>query len=146
MGWSQEGLYIAVTYPKMVFEVDPVKYQNGDAIELFFDTRDQKKGTHMTPFCHHFLFYPEKVAGLYGKEVTTFRGDEKHDLANPYDLKLERSGKFLQIYIPSHALHGFDPSLFNRLGFNYILHQKGEEPKQLTALAPSAWSSATFAS
>ncbi len=139
IGWSVDGLYIAVSYPKKRFEIDPQNPKRGDCIELFFDTRDQKSSHIITPFCHHFLFTPEPIHGLFGKEITRFRGDESHDLANPHDFKVSKNKDLIQIFIPSHALYHFDPQEFKRLGFNAVIHQADEEPLKLTSEAPNHW-------
>lgn len=115
-GWNQHGLLIEVVTSKQEFTED-------DSIELFIDTRDNKQGNYPTKFCHHFLIYPELIEGVFGKELTRFRGEDTHDLANPklFSVKHQkgRRGKILEIFIPKEALCGYDPEQFKRLGFTY---------------------------
>jgi len=133
MGWSFEGIYFTFAFDRTQFLVEPANIGQGDAIELFFATRDNKNLTYIGRFCHHFVIYPEKVGGMYGKEVTRFRGDEAHDLANPHEIQVSiNQDKDLELFLPSHCLYGFDPSQFKRLGFTYQIHQEGEEIQQFT--------------
>ncbi|MDB2613761.1 hypothetical protein N9Y92_01215 [Chlamydiales bacterium] len=122
-GWNRQEVELVFAYPSSKFHVDPKNFREGDAIELFFDTRDNKELFHPSRFFHHFLFYPEKVEGVFGKEITRFRGDETHDLADSSDLEVSGS-RSLKIVIPSHALFGYDPDQFKRLGFGYRIHFK----------------------
>lgn len=143
MGWNQDGLFCEVHYPKQEFTCYPTNIKEGDAIELFIDTRDNKEGNFPTKFCHHFLFFPEKVEGIYGKELTKFRGDNTHDLANSKDLivkqretkKRFKRGTAIEIFLPKEILYGFDPEQFARVGFTYRCHIAGEEP-QLFSTSP----------
>ena len=133
IGWSEDGLRIEVDYPNQEFS------QEEDRIELFIDTRDNKQGNYPTKFCHHFLIYPEQVEGLFGKELTKFRGEDTHDLANPklfqVSIREKRKQKTVEIFIPKEALSGYDPEQFNRIGFTYRVHARDEE-SQLFSTSP----------
>ena len=115
MWWAQNGLFFTFEINR---KFDEPHFPAGDCIELFIDTRDQKSAT-ITPFCHHFFFLPERMDGKMAGEVTRFRTDERHPLADPDLLKIVRKGKIFEIFIPKEALHGYDPSQFKRLGLNY---------------------------
>jgi hypothetical protein len=144
MGWSWEGISCRISYPKKEFRPD----LEGDAIELFFDTRDQKEAPYPNRFCHHFLIFPEPVAGQKGREVTRFRGDETHPYADPslFDvhLKEEKGVTWIDIFLPREAFCGYDPGQFERLGWSYRILMEGSLPQQLIpvkeiASLPSLW-------
>ncbi len=126
VSWSHSGLHFH-------FEINRAFNQphlRGDVVELFIDSRDLKSAT-MTRFCHHFIFLPEMVDGEIAKEITRFRTEERHPLAHP-DLfkvksKKEKGKRMMEIFIPKEALCGYDPSQFNKLGFNYrVLSFEGD--------------------
>ncbi|MCH9609342.1 MAG: hypothetical protein S4CHLAM45_04830 [Chlamydiales bacterium] len=102
IGWHKEGIAIKVE-------------GNVQEMELFFDTRDQKKTSYPTRFCHHFYFNLEEEEG---SEVTRFRTDDAHELCNPELLQITAEG----CWIPKECLFGYEPSQFNRLGFTYRLN------------------------
>lgn len=139
LSWSHDGITVEAHYSKKEFTCLPTNFKEGDALELFIDTRDNKQGNYPTKFCHHFLFYPEQVDGLFGRELTRFRGEETHDLANPklFVVKLREKGRgaILEIFIPKEALCGYDPEQFNRMGFTYRCHLRDHE-EQLFSTSP----------
>ncbi len=122
MLWSLSGLFFQVNV-KLAIEEE-------DFIDLFIDTRDLKNSNVITRFCHHFIFYPE---GEEGVEVTRFRRDDSHILADPSLLSIKtevkRSAYTFEIGIPKEALYGYDPTEFKRLGFFYRLQKKSGEKK-----------------
>ncbi len=115
LGWNLKGISVLLA-------------GSFDALDLFLDTRDRKTTTFPTRFCHHFYFLPDK-----GEEVTRFRTDDAHELCNPSLLRIQKktSGRY-EIFIPSEALHGFDPDEFDRLGFNYRIHSEGKPTQQFS--------------
>lgn len=139
LGWNRDGLGCQFHFSKQEFYCIPTHFKEGDAIELFVDTRDNKQSNFPTKFCHHFLFFPEQVEGIYGKEITRFRGEETHDLAHPKNFTVAkrgaRRGAVVEIFIPKEALYGYDPEQFNRFGFTYRLHVRDREP-QLFSTSP----------
>ncbi|MCH9614877.1 MAG: hypothetical protein SP1CHLAM54_00920 [Chlamydiia bacterium] len=110
MGFTDEALEIEVTFKR------PIK--DGDAVEFFVDTRDLKTSKTITQFCHHY-----KCTLLGGVELTRFRGDDTHPLAEDFSIQVR--GKTLCITLDQ--LHGFDPKRFNRIGFTYqITREDGD--------------------
>ncbi|QVL57442.1 MAG: hypothetical protein KFB93_08720 [Simkaniaceae bacterium] len=118
--WSPTGLFLEMLAKLAIDE--------GDFLELFIDTRDLKNSNVMTRFCHHFIFYPEEEVGI---EVTRFRGDDSHEIADPslFSVKttVKRSSYLFEIGIPKEALYGYDPAEFKRLGFTYRFQKKNGE-------------------
>lgn len=118
--WSPTGLFLEVKVKLTIEE--------GDLFELFIDTRDLKNSNVITRFCHHFIFYPEEEKGV---EVTRFRGDDNHELADPSLLSVKttvkKSSYLFEIGIPKEVLYGYNPLEFRRLGFTYRLRKKSGE-------------------
>jgi hypothetical protein len=134
------------------FTIDNPLETEEDFVEIFIDTRDLKTKSFPTKFCHHFLFIPLKEA----REVTKFRSEDAHVLCDPKDLvmNLEKasSGYSLDIQIPAHCLHGFDPEKFTRFGFSYIVHRSQKSSQHFVLSSeeftveqnPSFWCSVTM--
>lgn len=153
MAWNEEGLMSEVFVDKPFAQSQFPRFDEGDSLELFIDTRDLKTAGYMTRFCHHFLILPKETNGVASHEITTFRSDDAHPLCDPQDIFVESSfsssGYQLQIIIPSHCLHGYDPSSFDRLGFTYKLNRYQGQPQHFSVSSrfyaldkhPSMWAS-----
>jgi hypothetical protein len=155
-GWNETGIFLTVSVDKPFEEAFYPKFSEGDAVELFFDTRDLKTAGFATRFCHQFVFLPQPVLGIQAQEITHFRTEDTHPLCDAADLsvtsKIGKKDYEMQIFIPSHCLHGFDPVSFERIGFTYRIHRyKG--PRQHFALSsqhfsleqhPRLWASFKF--
>jgi len=125
LSWNPQGLSVYAKLKKAPEE--------GDFLELFIDTRDLKTTSSITRFCHHFLIYPEEVDGLQAIEVTRFRSDDSHELADSslfvVDTSIKHSSYEMEIGIPKEALYGYDPTEFKRLGFCYRFVRKNAPPQ-----------------
>ncbi|MEI8124904.1 MAG: hypothetical protein WCG42_04045 [Parachlamydiaceae bacterium] len=138
MGWHEEGLefHVAVNVPFRGVSYPSVDL--GDSVELFIDTRDVKTSGFNTRFCHHFFFLPEGVDGHFAGEITHFRTEDIHPLCEPNELKvkstIKKNGYTLDIFIPAHCLHGYDPVQFNRLGFSYRINRSGGFPQHFSVI------------
>lgn len=156
IAWNEGGVFVDVFVEKPFEEASYPRFAEGDAIELFFDTRDLKTAGFSTRFCHQFVFLPQAVQGIQAQEITHFRTEDTHPLCDAADLQVAAEiGKkdyALQIFIPAQCLHGFDPLSFERMGFTYRIHRfKG--PPQHFALSsqhfsleqhPRLWASFKF--
>ena len=71
--WNETGLFIDVFVNKPFEEACYPRFAEGDAVELFFDTRDLKTAGFATRFCHQFVFLPQPVLGIQAQEITHFR-------------------------------------------------------------------------
>lgn len=131
LGWSQDGIYFYCETDERFDEPNFPSLIQGDSIELFIDTRDMKTVGTLTKFCHHFYFLPAAVEGHQKGEITRFRGEDAHELADPADLELhvKKKGRTTRMhgFIPKKALFGFDPTQFTRLGFTYRINQRYSE-------------------
>ncbi len=127
LSWNEMGLNIAIWVSKPFEEASYPTFGEGDALELFVDTRDLKTAGFMTRFCHHFVILPQAVLGVHALEITRFRTEDAHPLCDPLDLKVEavfaKDSYSVQVNIPAHALHGYDPIQCNKIGFNYRIHR-----------------------
>ena len=96
--------------------------RQGDCIELFIDTRGVKSST-LTRFCHHFLIFPERVDGEIAAEITRFRTEERHPLADPKLIEvkshMEKRKRKIEISLPQEVLYGYDPTEHKKLGLNF---------------------------
>lgn len=128
MGWCEEGIAFQVETQEPFQHPNFPNLIEGDSIELFFDTRDSKTGSVITRFCHHFYFLPQAIDGHQKGEITRFRQEDTHELANPKDLELfvHKRGDTTRLkgFIKKEALFGFDPNQFSRLGFTYRINQR----------------------
>jgi len=151
MGFSKAGIELHVVVLEKVTECHYPDITKGDSVELFFDTRDVKTSGFNTKFCHHFYFLPEAFEGHMAGEITKFRTEDAHELCDSDELTLKvkksNGGYSLEIFIPAHCLHGYDPEQFNRLGFTYRINRKNGEPQHFSVLTseysieqqPSLW-------
>lgn len=144
LGWSEEGLYF---YAHVKGRFDQPNLASGDSLELFVDTRDRKSASYNTKFCHHFYFLPQMVEGHIKGEITRFRQQESHPLADPDEITLETPGAGkLKIFLPASILVGWH---IDRLGFSYRLNRRWQPPEHFSARSdeyaleqePSLWAS-----
>lgn len=153
LAWSEKGIQVHVKVEKKFEDACYPKYQEGDAIELFFDTKDLKDVGFPTSFCHHFLILPQKVQEIQAIELSRFRGEDSHPLCDPRLIQVSsemRSQSFsIDIVFPSEILHGFDPLVYPKLGFSYCIHRPKNSSQYFSASSslgslsqhPSFWAS-----
>jgi hypothetical protein len=157
LAWQPAGLYVYLHARKKFEEACYPKFSEGDALELFFDTRDLKEAGFPTRFCHHFLVLPQEVQGIRCLELTRFRSEEGHPLYDPslstakVEISFHAGSKdyFLDMYFPAEVLHGYDPLSFDRLGLTYTVHRYKNRPQNFSvssnyvtiAQNPSLWAS-----
>ncbi len=127
LAWNETGVFVDVFVDKPFEEALYPQFSQGDAVELFFDTRDLKTAGFATKFCHQFVFLPQPVQGIKAQEITHFRTEDTHALCDADELQLSyeigKKSYALQIYIPATCLHGYDPFHFERIGFTYRIHR-----------------------
>jgi hypothetical protein len=151
MAWNEEGIDVQIEVNKKFEEAFYPKYDEGDAIELFFDTRDLKEAGFPTRFCHHFLILPQEVQGIQAMELTRFRNEDSHPLCDStaIQVKTEMSSRkyIVHLYFPAEILHGYDPRAFDKLGFTYSIHRPKRESQHFAVSSrfvqvsqhPSLW-------
>jgi hypothetical protein len=151
LGWQEEGVFARMTVHHPFEEAIYPKYEEGNAIEMFFDTRDLKESGFSTRFCHHFLILPQEVQGIRALELSRFRTEDSHPLCDPASIEIhtEHHPKSFVVdtHFPAEILHGYDPRSFDRLGFTYCIHRPKRKAQHFAvssrdiALAqhPSLW-------
>jgi hypothetical protein len=156
MAWNEEGIFVGVSFDKPFEEAFYPRFSDGEAVELFFDTRDLKTAGFATRFCHQFVFLPQPVQGIQAQELSHFRSEDTHPLCDSGDLQVSAEfGKKnfeMQIFIPAHCLHGFDPASFERIGFTYRIHRSKAAPQHFALTSqhfsleqhPRLWASFKF--
>jgi hypothetical protein len=156
VAWNEGGIFIDAFVEKPFEEALYPRFSEGDAIELFFDTRDLKTAGFATRFCHQFVFLPQPVQGIQAQEITHFRAEDSHPLCDAAELQVdaEIGAKTyqLQIFIPALCLHGFDPFSFDRIGFTYRIHRFKGSPQNFALSSqhfsleqhPRLWASFKF--
>lgn len=154
MGWNRDGIHLIVKVNQKMVESTYPDVARGDSVEIFIDTRDVKTSGYNTRFCHHFFFLPEAVDGHQAGEITRFRTEDVHELCPGTELvvKTTSSGRSyqMQIFIPNHCLHGYDPDQFKRMGFSYRINRRDGYSQHFSVVTedfqveqqPSLWSSA----
>ncbi len=133
--WNEEGIIVEAFIEQAFEEANYPRFSEGDALELFIDTRDLKTAGFITRFCHHFVILPQEVQGIRALEITHFRTEDAHPHCDPSELHVEaeydKTAYKLHVHIPSSCLHGYDPAYFDRLGFTYRLHRTRGTPQHL---------------
>jgi hypothetical protein len=136
MAWNEEGILFQGEIFSDILEASSPEFRRGDCLELFFDTRNIKSQGYITKFCHQFVIFPEEVDGFFIREVTRFRNEDMHHLADPssFDIKVEikKRGYLIDLFIPSTCLYGFDPTRLDKLGFTYRVNKKGLPPNHFS--------------
>ncbi|HEY2811815.1 MAG TPA: hypothetical protein VGJ00_10565 [Rhabdochlamydiaceae bacterium] len=156
IAWNEEAICVEAFVEKPLEEVLFPLFSKGDALELFFDTRDLKSAGFATRFCHHFLILPESVQGIGAQEMTHFRTEDAHPLCDPKDLVAQtvpgEHSYSLRVVIPAHCLHGYDPQSCEKMGFTYRIHRRGGAPQHFAVSSqhfsleqsPRLWASLTL--
>ncbi|MES2199819.1 MAG: hypothetical protein V4489_06595 [Chlamydiota bacterium] len=153
LSWSPEEISGLICIKKPLETSLFPDYDKGDAIEIFLDTRDNKKSGFVSRFCHQFVFLGKEVNGIRAQEITKFRLEDTHPLCDSSDIFLEIKEKKesyeVAFTLPKEILHGYDPLQFSRLGFAYRIHQHKGKPRHFPFSSkyfeplkhPSLWAS-----
>lgn len=136
IAWNGAGLFVAVFVDQAFEESLYPRFSEGDAFELFLDTRDLKTAGFATRFCHQFVFLPQTVQGIQAQELTHFRTEDTHPLCDASELQVStefsKKSYEMQIFIPAQCLHGYDPSSFERIGLTYRIHRAKGAPQHFS--------------
>lgn len=125
--WEDEGIRGEVVVHKPFEDSFFPEYTKGDAIELFLDTRDNKRAGVPSRFCHRFLFLPGDIGGVRGREITRFAADDERPLCDSSEISVsvfhKKTSYSLQFFLPESKLYGFHPNEFPRIGLAYQIHR-----------------------
>lgn len=145
LGWNETGLFVAFDVPDNNIEAAPAngRWWTRDSVELWVSTRpvapDQ---SYYNVYSHQFFFVPVTQPGPDGLAGTFAQwhrdGDAltQHRIPHPdikFAVRLLPGRYVVEAFIPTSALHGFDPKNHPTLGFN--LHVRNFD-----AAADAFWS------
>ena len=123
---SDEGLHFRIEVNKPCEKVSFPYLERGDGIELFLDTRDNKKSKVVSQYCHHFAVLPEAQEGKQVFDITkphVYHMREKVDTELCVcKTELGNRSYTLELFFPKGMLYGYDVVSFDRLGFTYKIH------------------------
>jgi hypothetical protein len=128
-GWNAGGLGIAVVANALSDQQLVRDRPEGFAVvNLWIDTRDTRNVSRATKFCHRFTARVSVAESRRQLNVDVTQRPIARALADapicrPQIIEtraeLDRSGWMIEIFLPTSALHGFDPDTNRRLGFAY---------------------------
>jgi len=134
--WNEKKLLFRIVVEEAYEQAYFPDFRKGDSVELFIDTLNLKKKRLFGASCHHFVFFPEKIEGSLAKEVSKFRGEDAHDLAEAKDLlnlvDMEKKRYTLNLEIPNYCLHGYEPSIGKKIGFTYQINRSQNPPQHFS--------------
>ncbi len=137
-GYTQEAFFFMLQVDKAFENCFYPEYRQGDSLELFLDTRNDKTTSYVHAFCHHFVVLPKEVQQVQIQEVTQFHANEKRTHFHPSKPKVsvEFGSKQYQMFIeiPFTALYKFgllkeSKGKGREIGFAYRLNQGKKPPK-----------------
>ena len=131
--WSENGLTFAFSVDQAFTKSDYPAFERSDAIEICLDTRNLSEASIIHRYCHHFIVLAASNLETSALEITRFRGEDKHELANPADIQVERQFQSksyrLKVHFPAHVLNGYEPKQHPTLRFTCRIHRTGGEPQ-----------------
>jgi hypothetical protein len=134
LAWNSLGLGFLVAADGLsVEQLDAGRPEGFADVHFWVDTRDTRDVSRATRFCHHFSVKLARrgsrgnlVAEVIQRPIARavadapiYRGDLILSRA-----ELTKSGWFLELFLPSQALNGFDPDTNRRLGFAYQISDR----------------------
>jgi len=160
--WNESGFCLAVKVQgkRKPLRCDSARFWDGDNVRLCVDMRDARSNRRATRFCRQFYFLPcgggkrgkAPAAGVGRIQRAMAEGPVVPDGALEIASSVNKSGYFLEAYISSEALYGFDPDEHPRIGF-YLLVEDAELGQQFPTVGddlswhrdPSTWPTAVLA-
>ena len=156
LAWAPEGIYGAVEVPGAVLDkTDPRSFWSGNCLEIFIDSRNEKRQRAYGPGDHQFWFVPlveEKrvYAGQWkqGSEIS----ETRYDIPGIRGAALATPGGYvMEFLLPAAEIQKFKPAAGGAIGLNLNLTIKGRQfprevywpaPKSLNIqVRPGAWGS-----
>ena len=131
LAWHKEGLYGAVEVrDSQLSTADPRSFWNGDCLEIFVDTADDKRQREYQVGDHQFWFVPQVAEN----RVYVGRWKRKDEIpATQYDIPGIQSAAarnddcyVMEFLIPAAQLQKYRPEVGARLGLSVNLTVKGK--------------------
>lgn len=131
LAWNSRGLGVSVSVKgkQRGPRCEPRMPEQSDGLQLWIDTRNTQNIHRASRFCHHFCILPggngPQKDEPFARQLPIVRAREEAPLCDPDDLELGvewlEDGYALDVWFPSHVLHGYEPDTNPRLGFYYWL-------------------------
>lgn len=145
LAWSKQGLYGAVEVRDAKLQVsDPRSFWAGDCLEIFLDTRDDKRHRFFEPGDHQFWFVP-LVAERRAYVGQWKRKDEtpatRYDIRGIPTAALRRAdGYVMEFCLPAAELKQYRPKTAASIGLNLNLTIKGRRfDREVYWPSPKGW-------
>ncbi|MBM4077948.1 MAG: hypothetical protein FJ267_20150 [Planctomycetes bacterium] len=163
IAWNNNGLalFVSVTGKTKPLNCRPESLLESDGFQVWVNTRNSQTTHRATKYCQRFLFLP-RGEGRTGKSpiVKSIPMARSLDTASGVDVtdiqiqsEVFQTGYQMDIWIPSEALTGFDPSEHPQAGFYYVVRDSELGSQYLTvgdefpyASDPSLWQTIEFCS
>jgi hypothetical protein len=142
VGWNPQGLGIAVVADGVSdLQLAPDRPEGFADVHFWVDTRDSRNVSRATRFCHRFVARlsvgggrkPQLAVEVAQRPIA--RAAAESPVCSPDFIlnrsELSRAGWMLELFLPSRALHGFDPETNRRLGFAYQISDHVREDQFL---------------
>jgi hypothetical protein len=132
LAWNSEGLGVSVEVRGRTKKPDcaaDVRAQS-DGLTIWIDTRNTQGVHRATRFCHQFCLLPAG-GGKKGQDPTFIqiplaRAREQVDSTDLTLIQLQsevdKTGYWMDAWLPAEIFVGFDPAASPRLGFHYHIH------------------------
>ena len=132
--WNAQGLgfQATITGKKQPPEGDNTRPRSSDGITIWIDTRDSRSSHRATRYCHQFHFLasgagPDREDPCF-VQSKIHRALQDAPFCNPSEIMFrctnEPSGYFMEAFLPSQALAGYDSEECPRLGVCIQVHDR----------------------
>jgi len=132
--WNAQGLgfQASITGKKQPPEGDNTRPRSSDGITIWIDTRDSRSSHRATRYCHQFHFLasgagPDREDPCF-VQSKIHRALQDAPFCNPSEIMFrctnEPSGCFMEAFLPSQALAGYDSEECPRLGICIQVHDR----------------------
>lgn len=145
LAWNELGLGVQVDVrgKQNLPQGDVSRARGSDGLTLWLDMRDARASHRASRYCHQFHFLPTG-GGAEHDEPAFVQSKINRALEDaPFALaahvihrcRTHANGYTLEAFLPSAALHGFDPEQHSRLGFYYCVRDE-ELGEQVLSVGP----------
>jgi hypothetical protein len=141
VGWNPKGLGIMVLADgRGGTSAGPDRPEGFGNVNVWIDTRDTRNVSRATRFCHRFAAHLTLGSDRKSLQVelgqrAIARAVADAPISAPDLLsaraELNRSGWVLELFLPTQALHGFDPETNRRLGLAFQVSDHEREDQFL---------------